>query len=389
MGRRVGRPVAAMASGAEERSFLERQARRRRVARGTADRCRIVPRRADGSASKAAAELGAREHAVGKRRRRFPEDRVEGPADAPRSGRPRSIGDARAAEVAGQTLEASPPDATHWSIRSMAREAGFSRATARRIRKAFGPRPHRSETSEPSSDPPFVEKARDIAGLCLPPPDRALVLRVDEKSRIRALDRTRPVSTTTVPGVPERRTHDYKRNGTTSPVAALDVATGFVVGKRCKRHRAKELLDFPEEIDAHAPEGLDVRVVMDDSATHETASVKAWLRGARAITPTPRRPRPRGPTKSSAGSPSRRASSSDGARMPPRNSSRRTSAPSSTGTTKIRNPPNGRSPPTPSSPPPSASAAASTTHREASFRFGTPEGDVPWFRITEGAHALQ
>ncbi len=277
MGRCVGRPVAAVVLSAAERSFLERQVRRRRVARGMSDRCRIVLRCADGLTSKAvAAELGVHEHTVGKWRRRFLQDRVEGLSDAPRSGRPRSMEDARVAEVVKRTLETSPPDATHWSIRSMAREAGLSHTTVRRIWKAFGLQPHRSEAFKLSSDPLFVDKVRDIVGLYLSPPDRALVLCVDEKSQGQALDREQPVLPT-MPGMPERRTHNYVRHGTTSLFAALDAATGFVIGKCYRRHRAREFLDFLKEIDARVPEDLDVHIVMDNYTTHKTASVKAWL----------------------------------------------------------------------------------------------------------------
>ena len=162
------------------------------------------------------------------------------------------------------------------SLRSMARESGLSHTTIWRIWGAFGLQPHRSETFKLSGDPHFVDKVRDIVGLYLSPPDRALVLCVDEKSQIQALDRTQPVLPM-LPGMPERRTHDYKRHGTTSLFAALDVATGFVIGKCYRRHRAREFLDFLKEIDAQAPEGLDIHIVMDNYATHKTAEVKAWL----------------------------------------------------------------------------------------------------------------
>ena len=158
----------------------------------------------------------------------------------------------------------------------MAKESGLSHTTIWRIWGAFGLQPHRSETFKLSSDPHFVDKVRDIVGLYLSPPDRALVLCVDEKSQIQALDRTQPVLPM-LPGMPERRTHDYKRHGTTSLFAALDVATGFVIGKCYRRHRAREFLDFLKEIDAQVPEGLDIHVVMDNYATHKTAAVKAWL----------------------------------------------------------------------------------------------------------------
>ena len=273
----VGRPMAGLVLSEAERSFLERQVRRRRVARSLSDRCRIVLRCAEGLPNKAvAAELGVHEHTVGKWRRRFLKDRLDGLSDEPRSGRPRTIEDDRVAHVIERTLNATPPDATHWSIRSMARESGLSHTTIRRIWTAFGLQPHRLETFKLSSDPAFVDKVRDIVGLYLSPPDRALVLCVDEKSQIQALDRTQPVLPM-LPGIPERRTHDYKRNGTTSLFAALDVATGFVIGKCYRRHRAKEFLDFLKEIDARVPEELDVHVVMDNYATHKTATVKAWL----------------------------------------------------------------------------------------------------------------
>ena len=277
MGRRAGRPVVAVVLSDEERSYRERRVRGRRVGRGLSERCRIVLRCADGLTNKAvAAELGVHEHTVGKWRRRFLKDRVEGLSDAPRAGRPRSIEDARVAEVVRRTLDTAPVDATHWSIRSMAREVGLSPASVQRIWKAFGLQPHRSETFKLSGDPLFVDKVRDIVGLYLSPPDRALVLCVDEKSQIQALDREQPVLPM-MPGMPERRTHNYVRYGTTSLFAALDIATGFVIGKCYKRHRAREFLDFLKEIDGHVPGDMDIHIVMDNYVTHKTAAVKSWL----------------------------------------------------------------------------------------------------------------
>ena len=197
-------------------------------------------------------------------------------SDEPRPGRPRTLTDEQVAEVIERTLETTPADATHWSIRSMARESGLSHTTIRRIWAAFSVQPHRSETFKLSGDPLFVDKVRDIIGLYLSPPDRALVLCVDEKSQIQAPDRSQPVLPM-LPGMPERCTHDYKRHGTTSLFAALDVATGRVIGKCYRRHRAREFLDFLKEIDRCVPEGLDVHIVMDNYATHKTAAVKAWL----------------------------------------------------------------------------------------------------------------
>src|SRR6478735_7638037 len=175
-----------------------------------------------------------------------------------------------------RTLRTTPADATHWSIRSMAAETGLSHTTIRRMWAAFGLQPHRSQTFKLSNDPLFVDKVRDIVGLYLSPPNRALVLSVDEKSQIQALDREQPVLPM-MPGVPERRTHSYVRHGTTSLFAALDVASGFVIGKCYKRHRAVEFLKFLKEIDAQVPEGLDVHIVMDNYATHKTPKIKAQL----------------------------------------------------------------------------------------------------------------
>ena len=221
-------------------------------------------------------ELGFHEHTVGKWRRRFQAARIDGFLDEPRPGRPRSISDDQVAAVIERTLHDKPQDATHWSIRSMAREAGFSHTTIRRIWTAFGLQPHRDQRFKLSSDPLFVEKVRDIVGLYLSPPNRALVLSVDEKSHIQALDRSQPVLPM-MPGMAERRTHDYLRYGTTSLFAALDVASGFVIGKCYKRHRAKEFLSFLKEIDARVPNDLDIHIIMDNYATHKTKQVRAWL----------------------------------------------------------------------------------------------------------------
>jgi transposase len=272
-----GRPIPPLVLSAQERTYLERQIRRHRVARSLSERCRVILRCADGLASKdVAAELGLHEHTVGKWRRRFLKDRCEGLLDEARPGRPRTIDDDQVAAVIERTLRTTPVDATHWSIRSMAAETGFSHTTIRRMWAAFGLQPHRSQTFKLSSDPLFVDKVRDIIGLYLSPPNRALVLSVDEKSQIQALDREQPVLPM-MPGVPERRTHSYVRHGTTSLFAALDVASGFVIGKCYKRHRAAEFLNFLKEIDAQVPKGLDIHIVMDNYATHKTPRIKAWL----------------------------------------------------------------------------------------------------------------
>ena len=277
MGHSRGRPVAALALSSQERAYLERQVRRHRAPRSLSDRCRVILCCADGLASKdVGAELGFHEHTVGKWRRRFVKDRIDGLLDEPRPGRPRSIADDQVAAVVERTLQSTPKDATHWSTRTLAKEMGFSHTTIRRIWTAFGLQPHRQQTFKLSRDPLFVDKVRDIVGLYLSPPNRALVLSVDEKSQIQALDREQPVLPM-MPGVPERRTPSYIRHGTTSLFAALDVASGFVIGKCYKRHRAKEFLAFLKEIDANVPGDLDIHIIMDNYATHKTKEVKAWL----------------------------------------------------------------------------------------------------------------
>ena len=213
---------------------------------------------------------------VGKWRRRFGQARLAGLGDEPRPGRPRTIADEAVAQVIERTLRTTPADATQWSLRSMAKASGLSHTTIRRIWTAFGLQPHRTETFQLSGDPLFVEKVRDIIGLYLSPPDRAVVLCVDEKSQMQALDRAQPVLPM-LPGIAERRTPTYIRHGTTSLFAALDVATGFVIGKCYKRHRAREFLAFLKEIESRIPAGLAIHIVMDNYATHKTAAVKAWL----------------------------------------------------------------------------------------------------------------
>ena len=221
-------------------------------------------------------ELGFHEHTVGKWRRRFQAARIDGLLDESRPGRPRSISDDQVAAVIERTLHDTPRDATHWSIRSMAREVGLSHTTIRRVWAAFGLQPHRDQRFKLSSDPLFVEKVRDIVGLYLSPPNRALVLSVDEKSQIQALYRSQPVLPM-MPGMAERRTHDSLRHGTTSLFVALDVASGFVIGKCYKRHRAKEFLAFVKEIDTRVPDDLDIHIIMDNYATHKTKPVRTWL----------------------------------------------------------------------------------------------------------------
>lgn len=260
-----------------ERAELASWAARRNTAQGLALRARIVLACAEGVENKdVAARLGVCANTVGKWRRRFIVERLNGLNDEPRSGAPRSIDDARIEAVIVKTLESLPTNATHWSSRDMSRASGLSVSSVQRIWRAFGLQPHRLETFKLSTDPDFVAKVRDVVGLYMSPPDRAIVLCVDEKSQIQALDRSQPMLPMR-PGQAARRTHDYKRHGTTSLFAALDVATGRVIGKCYPRHRATEFRKFLDEIEANVPHDLDVHLVMDNYATHKTALIRAWL----------------------------------------------------------------------------------------------------------------
>ena len=273
----MGKPAVTIKLTDEQRTELESLVRRRQTAQGLARRAEIVLLAADGLENKEiVARLGKDANTVGKWRRRFAERGLDGLYDEPRPGTPRKIGDDDIAETIRKTLEETPTDATHWSLRSMAKATGYAPSTIHRIWQAFGLQPHRSETFKLSTDPFFVEKVRDIVGLYLDPPERALVLCVDEKSQIQALDRTQPLLPMR-PGQAERRTHDYKRHGTTSLFAALDIATGKVIGRCFKRHRAKEFLTFLREIDTNVPDDLDVHLVMDNYATHKTPAIRTWL----------------------------------------------------------------------------------------------------------------
>ncbi len=223
-----------------------------------------------------AARLGLDAATVAKWRRRFAEQRLDGLRDEPRSGAPRTVEDERIEAAIVRTLESQPPDATHWSSRGMARASGLSVSTVQRIWRAFGLQPHRLETFKLSTDPDCVAKVRDVVGLYVSPPAHALVLCVDEKSQIQALDRSQPMLPLR-PGQPARRSHDYTRHGTTSLFAALDVATGHVIGKCYPRHRASEFRRFLDEIEAAVPSDLDVHLVMDNYATHKAPLVRNWL----------------------------------------------------------------------------------------------------------------
>ena len=272
-----GRVAVAIDLSVAERRTLDDLARRRRTSQGLARRARIVLLAAEGLENKTiAAELGAAADTVGVWRRRFAERRLEGLYDEPRPGAPRRIGDDAIAETVRRTLEETPADATQWSLRSMARSTGYAPSTIHRIWRAFGLQPHRSKSFKLSSDPFFVEKVRDIVGLYLDPPERALVLCVDEKSQIQALDRTQPLLPMR-PGQVERRSHDYKRHGTLSLFAALDTATGQVIGRCFARHRAREFRAFLNTVEARVPTDLDVHIIMDNLATHKTKAIRDWF----------------------------------------------------------------------------------------------------------------
>ena len=274
MGRRA---AGELVLSEAEREELVALTLRRKTAQALALRARIVLACADGLANKTvAARQRVTQQTVGKWRSRYVEHRLDGLLDAPRSGAPRTIEDARVDAVIAKTLESVPEGATHWSTRSMARESGLSQTAVSRIWRAFGLQPHRQESFKLSSDPLFVEKVRDIVGLYLDPPLRAMVLCVDEKSQIQALDRTQPLLPL-APGIPERRTHDYERHGTTTLFAALDIATGAVIGDLHRRHRSSEFLQFLRTIEANVPDTLDIHLVMDNYGTHKTPSIKHWL----------------------------------------------------------------------------------------------------------------
>jgi transposase len=261
----------------EERAALERWARRPSSAQALALRSRIVLDAAEGgSNTEIAKRLGISRPTVTKWRSRFADLRLDGLLDEPRPGRPRTISDEQVEQVIVKTLESTPRDATHWSTRSMAAEVGLTQNAVLRIWHAFGLQPHRQETFKLSKDPLFVDKIHDIVGLYLNPPERAVVLCIDEKSQIQALDRTAPILPM-LPGTPARATHDYKRHGTSSLYAALNLTTGKVISALHGRHRAIEFKKFLQTIDREVPAHLDVHLVLDNSSTHKTPTIKRWL----------------------------------------------------------------------------------------------------------------
>jgi transposase len=274
---RTGRPKTELVLTDEERETLRGYARRVTSSPSVARRARVVLACAEGLSNLTVSrKLGVGDHAVGRWRRRFIERGVSGLIDEPRPGGPRKITDKVVEEIVTATLESTPRAATHWSTREMAKKFGLSRTTISRIWRAFRLQPHRSETFKLSRDPLLVEKVRDIVGLYLNPPDKALVLCVDEKSQIQALDRTQPLLPME-PGQIERRTHDYVRHGTTSLFAALDIKTGKVIGETHRRHRAVEFRKFLSTIEGAVPADLDVHLVLDNYGTHKTPAIRAWL----------------------------------------------------------------------------------------------------------------
>jgi transposase len=261
----------------QEREQLEAWARRRKSAQALAMRSRIVLGAAEGlKNTEIAQRLGITRATASTWRRRFVAERCDGLVDEPRPGRPRTVTDAQVEEVIVTTLERTPPNATHWSTRSLAAELGLSQSAVLRIWRAFGLQPHRQQVWKLSKDPQFVAKVRDVVGLYLDPPERAVVLCVDEKSQIQALDRTAPILPM-LPGTPERATHDYRRSGTSSLYAALDLASGKVIGSLHARHRAIEFKRFLQTLDAEVPAHLDVHLIIDNASTHKTPAIKRWL----------------------------------------------------------------------------------------------------------------
>jgi transposase len=274
---RTGRPKQPLTLTGEERDRLESLAHRARTQPLLARRARVVLACAEGLDNHIVArKLRCSKGMVGKWRSRFLKAGLEGLYDEPRPGAPRKVGDEQIEQVVVRTLETTPRGQTHWSTRELAKATGLSRMTISRIWRAFGLQPHRTETFKLSPDPLLIEKVRDIVGLYMNPPDHALVFCVDEKSQIQALDRTQPMLPLR-PGQIERRTHDYKRHGTTSLFAALDLKTGRVIGQLHRRHRSQEFRRFLDTIETNVPAELDVHIILDNYGTHKTALIRKWF----------------------------------------------------------------------------------------------------------------
>lgn len=274
-----GRPKSELVLTDEEREALERWARRPKSSQFLALRSRIVLACARGlTNTQVALDLKITKSTVGKWRKRFLTLRLDGLLDEPRPGAPRKITDADVERVLTKTLESKPANATHWSTRGMAESTGLSQSAISRIWRAFCLQPHRTETFKLSTDPQFIDKVRDVVGLYMNPPEKAIVLSVDEKSQVQALDRSQPLLPLE-PGRPERHTHDYARHGTTSLFAALNVATGKIIGRCHQQHRHQEFIAFLKLIDESIPEepGVEIHLIMDNYATHKTPAVQRWL----------------------------------------------------------------------------------------------------------------
>ena len=273
----TGRPKAAINLTNTERLQLESISHSRTLPHALVRRALIVLRAAEGASNIAIAdEVGLSMQAVCKWRQRYVKQGLPGLHDELRPGRPRSVSDEKVAAVIRKTLNTKPKDGTHWTIRSIAKEIKLSRPTVHRIWTAFGLQPHRQRHFKLSTDPFFVEKVRDIVGLYLNPPDKAMVLCVDEKSQIQALDRTQPLLPMGM-GYVEGVTHDYVRHGTTTLFAALDIATGQVLTQCKPRHRHQEYLQFLKEVDTNVPQDMDIHLVVDNYATHKHPKVRRWL----------------------------------------------------------------------------------------------------------------
>ena len=269
--------AAAIELSAGEREQLEAWARRPSSAQALALRARIILAAGEGLNNVEIADrLQVALSTVRKWRNRFAPLRLDGLLDEPRPGRPRTVSDQQVEEVITRTLETTPRDATHWSTRSLASELGLTQSAVHRIWRAFGLQPHRQETWKLSRDPQFVDKVKDVVGLYLNPPERAVVLCVDEKSQIQALDRSAPILPM-LPGTPQRATHDYKRSGTSSLYAALDLTSGRVIGSLHSRHRAIEFKKFLTTIEQAVPGDLQVHLVLDNASTHKTPAIQRWL----------------------------------------------------------------------------------------------------------------
>ena len=274
---RTGRPKQALTLSEEERERLESLAHRARSRPLLARRARVVLACAEGLDHQSVArKVRVSVSMVGKWRARFLKARVEGLHDEPRPGAPRKVSDAQVEKVVIQTLESTPRGQTHWSTRGLAEATGLSRMTISRIWRAFGLQPHRADTFKLSPDPLLIEKVRDIVGLYMNPPDHAIVFCVDEKSQIQALDRTQPLLPLQ-PGQVERGTHDYKRNGTTSLFAALELKTSRVIGQLHHRHRSVEFRKFLDLIETQVPAGFDAHLIVDNYSTHKTAIIRKWF----------------------------------------------------------------------------------------------------------------